>query len=131
MGGHGEKLSRKQEQAVAALLQHGSIAEAASAAGVNEKTLRLWLRIPVFAAEFRAARSQVVEQAVGALQQLTGKAVRTLADAMDESHAPSRVRAAVEVLKLAVAGVQLIDLVERVEALERRAGRAGPRGIVS
>ena len=38
--GHGEKLSRKQEQAVVALLTMPTIRKAAEKAGVGERTLR-------------------------------------------------------------------------------------------
>lgn len=39
MAGHGEKLSRKQEQAITALLVAPSIIEAATQAGIGEHTL--------------------------------------------------------------------------------------------
>jgi len=42
--GHGEKLSRKQEQAIAALLTCPTIEQAAKAAGVGETTLWRWLQ---------------------------------------------------------------------------------------
>src|SRR5688572_27719597 len=42
MNGHGERLSRKQEQAVVALLEQPTLGQAAAAVGVNEKTLRSW-----------------------------------------------------------------------------------------
>jgi len=38
--GHGEKLSRKAEQAIAALLEHATIKAAAKACHVAERTLR-------------------------------------------------------------------------------------------
>ena len=44
--GHGAKLPRRAEQAVAALLAHRSIAEAARAKGFKAATLRLWLEDP-------------------------------------------------------------------------------------
>jgi hypothetical protein len=41
-------LSRKQEQAIACLIQHPTIAATASAAGIDEKTLRKWMRLLAF-----------------------------------------------------------------------------------
>ena len=51
--GHGERLSRKQEQAVAALLEHATIRAAAAAVPVHERTLRQWMRAPAFAAALK------------------------------------------------------------------------------
>ena len=40
--GQGEQLTRTQERAIGALLEHGTIGEAASAVGVSERTLHCW-----------------------------------------------------------------------------------------
>src|SRR5262245_66632042 len=78
-GGHGEKLTRWQDVAIACLLSEPSIKRAAKKAGLDESTLRGWLKLPGFAAAYRQARRQVVEQAVGRRQRASGKAVGTLA----------------------------------------------------
>jgi hypothetical protein len=44
MTGHGEKLSRKQDQAITALVTWPSITEAAAQCGLAEVTLRRWLK---------------------------------------------------------------------------------------
>jgi hypothetical protein len=51
MAGHGEKLGRKQEEAIAALLWRRNIDEAARVAGVGARTLLQWLKLPVSAPE--------------------------------------------------------------------------------
>ena len=71
-------LSRKQEQAVAALLSEPTVAAAASSSGVAERTLWRWLQLPAFQAEYRAARRHVVEGAISRLQCATGEAVEAL-----------------------------------------------------
>lgn len=43
MAGHGEKLSRKKELALAALLVSPPLPEAATKVGVHERTLFRWL----------------------------------------------------------------------------------------
>jgi hypothetical protein len=40
--GQGEQLTRTQERTLAALLEHGTIGEAAAAVGVSERTLHHW-----------------------------------------------------------------------------------------
>ena len=55
MTGHGEKLNRKQEQAVVALLTEPTIAKAAEAIGVGEKSLRRWMNLEQFGETYRQA----------------------------------------------------------------------------
>ena len=60
MKGHGEKLSRTQERAIAALLVHASMSEAATAADIGEVTLWRWMQIPEFKEQYRLARREAV-----------------------------------------------------------------------
>jgi hypothetical protein len=118
MPGHGEKLARKKEQAIAALLTAPSITEAAAAAGVAEKTLRLWLLDRDFLAGFREARRQVVETAIARLQHASYKAVDALERNLNCGHPGSEIRAALGILDKAISAVELMDLAGRVEDLE-------------
>jgi hypothetical protein len=63
--GHGEKLSRKQGAAISALLSHGTLTQAAQAVGINEKTLRHWMRAPEFKEAFHQARADLLQQSLG------------------------------------------------------------------
>jgi hypothetical protein len=74
MTGHGEKLSRKREQAIAALLTQPTIAAAAKMAGIGERTLRRWLKLPEFASAYDAARREVV---VAASEEMKTEWLRT------------------------------------------------------
>jgi len=49
MTGHGSKFSRKQLEAVAALLSQRNLEDAARVAGIAPKTLVRWLKAPEFA----------------------------------------------------------------------------------
>jgi hypothetical protein len=109
------------EAAVAALLALPTIAAAADKVGVNEKTLRNWLKLPAFLAAYRDARRQTVEMALALLQRVTGLAVEALVRNLTTGKASSEVSAALGILDRAVRGVELVDLLERVEELERRA----------
>jgi hypothetical protein len=109
--GHGERLSRKQEQAVAALLEHATIRAAAAAVPVHERTLRQWMRAPAFAAAYRRARRELLDAAVGRIQAATATAVDTLlAVAKDGAKDGDRVRAAVALLEHAFRGVEQADV---------------------
>jgi phage terminase small subunit len=106
MIGHGEKLSRKQEQVITALVTCPSITEAAAQCGLAEVTLRRWLKQGPFQAAYREARRAVVQQAITQVQQATGEAVETLRSVMQDSEAPAsaRVSAAKAVLETAIKG---------------------------
>jgi DNA-binding MurR/RpiR family transcriptional regulator len=121
MAGHGERRSRKQEQAIAALLAEPTIAAAAARVGVSEVTVARWLREPSFAAAYRKARRDVVEQAVGRLQQAAGEAVDALKGNLTAANPAAVNSAARAILEHAIKGVELVDLAERVEALEAAA----------
>src|SRR6266851_1513950 len=121
MMGHGEKLSRKQEQAILALLQEPTVVAAASACGVGEATLARWLRLPAFQREYRALRRQVVEQAISQLQQAASEAASALRRNLTCGVPSVEVRAALGVLEQSVKAVELLDLDERVQMLEELA----------
>src|SRR5207247_1202445 len=112
---------RKREQAIAALLEKPTITEAAQVVGLSERTIRRWLSDPRFAADDRLARRQVVEVAIGGLQQATAEAVAALRRNLT-ADAPQavQVRAALGILEQAAKGVELLDLAERVAALEAK-----------
>jgi hypothetical protein len=126
MSGHGEKLSHKQERAIAALLVAPSVTAAAQQIGVNENTLLRWLKDAAFQTTYREARRHVVQQAIAQVQQATSEAVEALRAIMSNGDAPAsaRVSAAKAVLETALKAVELEDIEQRLQALEAQmAGR--------
>ena len=123
MKGHGAKFGRKKELAIAALLTHRSVEDAARAVDLNHNTLLNWFKIPTFVKEYRAARREVVHQSVARLQQATGAAGTVMLKLMTDPNIPAavRLRAAECVFDRAFKGVELEDLEERVAELERAA----------
>jgi len=117
--GHGEKLSRRQEAAIAALLLHPTLKAAAKAAGIGEKTLWRWLQDEGFRAAYQAARQEAVSQAIARLQHVAGDAVDTLRDVAADSEAPpaARVSAAKAILDLVIRRSEVEDLEQRIAAL--------------
>ena len=124
MAGHGSKLGRKQEEAIAALLTHRNIEEAAGAAGIGARTLLRWLKIPEFQAAYRQARRDAFGQAVARLQQGTSAAATTLLKTLiDPGTPPSvKVRAAEAIFNHAAKAIEIEDIEARVAALEQAAG---------
>jgi hypothetical protein len=123
MNGHGSKLRRKLDQAVAALLSAKNHDEAAKSIGVAPATLQRWLKTPEFEQAFREARLGVFRQSMTRLQQASGAAVTTLLKIMVEPAAPLAVKArcAYYILDQTRKGIETEDLEARVSELERSA----------
>src|SRR5262245_47727551 len=120
MAGHGEKLTRREEQAIAALLSEPTLPTAAGAAGVGERTLRRWLQQPEFAGAYRDARRAALDAATARLQWAGAEAVETLREvAADKSaKASARVAAARAILEIAFRAQEAVELAERFEQIE-------------
>ncbi len=117
----GEKLSRYQERAIATLLTEPTIAAAAAAAGVGERTLRRWLHENEgFIAAYRQARRRASEVAVAHLQRAAEKAAATLERNLECGDPNPEIRAANVVLSHILRGLEFYELEERLAALERR-----------
>jgi hypothetical protein len=64
------KFARKQEEAIAALLSHRSIEDAAQAIHVAPRTMLRWLQVPEFRDAYLKARREAVGQSIARMQQL-------------------------------------------------------------
>src|SRR5690606_12384514 len=115
-----DKLTPSQEKAIIALLAEPSLARAAAACGIGERTLYRWLREPAFRSAYRQARREAFSHAIALTQRYAPLAVQTLGKVMADDSAPhtARVQAATSLLRFGRDGVELEDLQERLEALE-------------
>ena len=120
MKGHGEKLTRKQEEAIMALLSESTLASAAERIRVSDVTLGRWLKRPEFDAAYKDARRQVMEKAVAQLQNSTWAASTTLVRLLGAGSDSVRLRAAMAILDQANKGLEMLDFEERLAALEQR-----------
>ena len=101
--GHGEKLRRRREMAIASLLAHTTILESARACGICESTMRRWLRDPEFVASYDEARQRILDAASEKLRAGTLQAALVLSAIAGDKKAPpaSRVAAARSILESA------------------------------
>lgn len=123
MAGHGTKLGRKREDAIAGLLSQRNVDEAAHAAGVGARTLWRWLRDPEFQTAYRKAKRAAYGQSLARLQQASNAAVAVVLKVMLEPTTPAsaRLRAADIVLTRSAKAIELEDVEARLSELERAA----------
>ncbi len=115
----GSKLPRKMEVALAALLTEPTIAGAATKSGLGERTLRVWLKTPMFAAAFKDRCRAVLDATTSALSAATADAVQTLRRNLTCGNAAAEIRAAAAILDHAYKAAELLDVAKRLEELER------------
>src|SRR5690242_18921442 len=115
--GHGEKLTRKQEQAIAAFLAEPTLT-AAARCGVGEKTMWRWLQLPGFDVAYRTARRALVDTVVASLQQGATEAVSCLRRNLACGQPGVEVRAAAVILEQVLGALDRLELEERLRRLE-------------
>jgi hypothetical protein len=111
------------------LLRYPTHKQAAEAASIAERTLRTWLGLEEFQAEYMAARRRLVD-AAGILQQRAAvKAVRKLIKLLDCGKQTVECRAAELLLTGAAETVKMTEFSVRLERLERELKQRSNRRI--
>ena len=115
------KLSQRKEKFLLAYLNTNTIEEARKEAGISESSAYNYLNDPLFKAEYRNKRREIMQHVTSRLQHSATLAVDTLNEVMEdkENSTPSaRVQSAKAVLENAYKAIELEDLAERIEQLE-------------
>jgi hypothetical protein len=123
--GHGAKTSRKVERAIAALLSHGTLGQAAVASDISESTLRRWLKEPHFQAAYGQAKRQLLEGTINRLRSIGDDAVDGLSEVVKDKNSPAgaRVSAGRAILEIMLKAVEAQDLADRLDKLEEAMGK--------
>lgn len=119
MSAFGEKLTAKQERAIAALLSERTHDDAAKKANVNPRTLRRWLQLDAFRAAYRDGRAAAFDGVLLSLQRLGEKAVEALGRGITGNASADEIRAARVVLEFAFKGIEMYELADRLAAVEK------------
>jgi hypothetical protein len=121
-------VSVRQGRAIEALLAGVTILRAAEAAGVNERTVRTWLKRHRFRLALFDARREAFAQAIGLTQKFAPNAIGVLAKVMNDpaSGPTAKVMAATALLKFGRESLELDDVNVRVEQLEAVLAEALP-----
>ena len=119
-----DSLSVRQKRAVVALLQSTSIKEAASVAGIGEKTMYRYLNDDAFRAELHAQQDAALAAAAAALAGMMGDALATLRDTLQDDDASDSVKVrATQIIVDERRMIELVALARDVRQLEN--GRDG------
>jgi hypothetical protein len=115
-----EKLARRHERAIAALLAVPTLTEAARDCGISARTMRRWLRNKEFSTRYDHARAAALENVVSLLKEESAGAVAVLAAVARDQQSPAgaRVTAAGKLLDLHLRSSETAALEKRVEQLE-------------
>jgi len=131
--GRAAKLTRKAEQAIAALLEHPTIAEAALSCGVSERSLWRWLQRDDFQKRYRESQRAVVDSAISELQAATKEAVTTLRRNLNCGNFFAENAAAQAILTHSFKAIEMRELQEQIDEIKtlletkRRSGKHEPR----
>jgi hypothetical protein len=124
--GHGAKLPRRAEQAIAALLVHRSVAEAARAINIKPQTLRLWMQEPAFMAKYAAAACAVFGPAMRLAQQRESDAAMIIKNFSTDPNVPEDTRLKAATYRAGLAQAEVIaNLGARLSGMD-----SGDEGIV-
>src|SRR6266545_1980080 len=119
--GHGERLSRDQEKAIACLLVSPTVSDAACKAGLHPNTLRAWTRQPAFASAYAEARQELIRRTVHRMHLAMLTAVNSLEKDCGSPNFDERFKAAELLLNTGIKAAEQLSLVERIEGLEKLA----------
>ena len=105
------RLTPKQCQAIALLMQGEMIKDVAAKVKVNEKTIDTWLNLPLFQEQLQLHQQEIIERAFRRLARYEESAIDFLASVVDDESAANRDRIS--------AAKEIIKGVERIGAIEQ------------
>ena len=105
------------EAIIAALLQHGTVREAAQAAGTTPRTIYDRMQSQDFNAEYTAAKNDVLRQALNSVNDKLGTAIDEVAAIMSDPNvnAAVRLQAAQTIINSAAKFSERLDRCEKVQ----------------
>jgi phage terminase small subunit len=116
---HGK--SRKREGLILNLLACKTVAEAANASGISERTALRWLADPQFKTQFQRAKSELLDRGIMELRQGATEAAEALKKIVTKGKREhARVSAAIGLWRLLLDAHQLQELEQRLAALEEQ-----------
>jgi len=113
------KLTHRQLQAIAAILDTESMEAAARLAHVGRTTLYAWLREPAFRAELKRRQNEIFDAALARLKSLVGNAVNGLGELVKAESESVKRAACRDILDAALKVKELHEIDERLTEIEK------------
>jgi|SRR5215472_13974997 len=122
-----QQLNAKQEAFLVAYLACSNITVAAKTAGMADITARRLVKLPAFQDAYKAAKSELFNQALDGLREHVEKAIKTFARHMDAEETPpaAQIRAAQIVLEQAINVHKMSELEAKYAELEQLVKQQG------
>jgi transposase len=114
------KLTQRQENAIAAIIEKGTIEGAAVQLRVSRQTIYNWLKDPEFKRRLEQERKTVFDEAVGLVKVASKQSAAVLVNLLDCKDSRTRRTAAKDILNYAIKAVEIHDLEERLERIEEK-----------
>jgi hypothetical protein len=112
-------LTPKQTAAIAALLSHRRLDEAAEACGLSTSTLQRWMVLPQFQEALQQGSRNLLGAAISDLLRATSRATEVLIELLESEREGTRLKAAIAIYDRAAGAIEFHDLEVRLTALER------------
>lgn len=116
----GGRKAENRDLAAVALASGKTVAEAATAAQVSERTVATWRADPTFRARVVELRGEMVAAAAGRLSSSMSQAADVLKGLLESETEAIRLRAADRLIELGLKVTELHELQKRVEEIEAR-----------
>lgn len=112
-------LKERQVKAIPHLVASTSYEKGCKAAGISRNTLYEWLKDPVFKAELKSQRDQVIESALDVLKGHISGAVEALVSLLSTKNEYLKRTVANDIIEHVLKGRELEDLEQRIANLEK------------
>lgn len=111
----------KEAQALAALVSHSTVRQAAATSGIPERTLWRLLERPDFSARLEQEKIKLIATASDSLKSKLTAATATLANVMEDEDTPpqAKISAAKLILEFSLRYSEMADVLHRLDGLER------------
>jgi hypothetical protein len=108
------------DKLITGLLEQPTIAKAAAAAKVSERTARTWMADPAFMRQFRQERRRLIDGTIARLQNRSVVAGYVLTSLLKSESEAIRLGAVRTLFEYAIKGADSAEILQRLDELEQR-----------
>jgi Helix-turn-helix domain len=129
MPGHAAKFNRKQREAIDALLEQPTVAEAARVVDITPQMLGRWMQEPAFETEFVAAKTTRIRQQKARLRQGALGAAASMIELLRRGKPATRLQAGLDVIRFSEQANEIEALGAAVAQRKRAIQASQPEAV--